>query len=461
MEMTVLDRPPASADEAAGGVSPGARTWLARYDAATQDFSAVAGIVNAAHGRLVDLTILTLAEGHHVGPGLHTCAQYLAWQAGVSKATANQLVRIARRAEELPVLVDALRAGELSLDQADVVASGCPARYDRSATELAKVATVAQLRTVMAAYRERPGKDRPAADHGISIARDDDGATIRARVSNEEADLFERALHAMREDLVRQQQADASEGARSEEAPPRPTMTDALAALAETALAVGQAAHAGADRYLVTYHLHRGPDGQVSLTDDQGRLVADAHRRRLLCECTTEAAWHDATGTAISVGRRTRTIAPKLRRAILFRHRHRCGVPGCDTTVGLEIHHIRHWEDGGVTDTHNLVALCRHHHKVHHQGLLQIEGNADLPTGAPGGVTFAAPHRRQQPLVELNLPEPVHGPQNRRTLERLRQELDRRIRCRPGPVASTPTGERLQRRFVELQADPPDPPLRT
>ncbi|HJV09734.1 MAG TPA: HNH endonuclease signature motif containing protein [Acidimicrobiales bacterium] len=47
----------------------------------------------------------------------------------------------------------------------------------------------------------------------------------------------------------------------------------------------------------------------------------------------------------------------------------------------MHVHHIRHWEDGGTTDTHNLIALCHRHHRLHHLGSLGIEGNADAPDG--------------------------------------------------------------------------------
>ncbi len=48
------------------------------------------------------------------------------------------------------------------------------------------------------------------------------------------------------------------------------------------------------------------------------------------------------------------------------------------------MHHIIHWEDDGPTETWNLISLCPHHHRLHHQGKLGITGNADTP----GGVTF-------------------------------------------------------------------------
>ncbi|MFN2504352.1 MAG: HNH endonuclease [Acidimicrobiales bacterium] len=45
------------------------------------------------------------------------------------------------------------------------------------------------------------------------------------------------------------------------------------------------------------------------------------------------------------------------------------------------MHHLRHWEDGGTTDTENLLALCAHHHRLHHRGGLGMAGNADDPDG--------------------------------------------------------------------------------
>ena len=47
-----------------------------------------------------------------------------------------------------------------------------------------------------------------------------------------------------------------------------------------------------------------------------------------------------------------------------------------------------HWTKGGPTDMWNLIALCEHHHRLHHRGDLHISGNANLRTSAPGAVTF-------------------------------------------------------------------------
>lgn len=428
----------------------------------------IAGLVNAGHGRMVDLTVLVLAEGHHVGPGIHTPAQYLRWRLGIGHTASNALVRVASRADELPCALAALRAGEISLDQAAVIAKHAPAAYDRSATNVARSATVAQLTTIVRAYRDpKPGSDeKPVPELGVSIHRDEHGGQVRARLSHDGIDLLERALDASREDLFRQREQDARAAAGPGQDPApfdAPTSDEALLALAEASLRHGEAAHPGAERYLVSYHLHLTPDGELALTDGQGRPLPESERRRVLCDHTAEALLHDHEGTPLSVGRKTRIIGRKLRRAILFRHRGCCAVPGCDATRGLEIHHIIHWEDGGPTDTGNLIPLCRHHHRAHHQGLLLIEGNADLPRGTTGAVVIATPAR--EPLPDGPAPRPIDGPEVRRTLTRLRRELraraNRRHLRRPpdGPTASTPTGERMTR-HVHLQAAP-TPPLRT
>ncbi len=69
-------------------------------------------------------------------------------------------------------------------------------------------------------------------------------------------------------------------------------------------------------------------------------------------------------------GRRTRTIPPALRRAILHRDGNTCTGDGCPSTHRLQIHHIIPWSEGGTTDPENLITLCWYHHQivVHQRG---------------------------------------------------------------------------------------------
>ena len=104
-------------------------------------------------------------------------------------------------------------------------------------------------------------------------------------------------------------------------------------------------------------------------------MLSDDERRYLLCDATCEV-WFERHGQVIGSGRATRTVNRRLRRAL--EHRDRCCVvPGCGATRGLHAHHLRHWEDGGLTELDNLVLVCPYHHRSHHRGIITITGPAD------------------------------------------------------------------------------------
>lgn len=454
------------------------------YLASTEEYSAIAGVVNAAYGRLVDLTVLALEEGHHVGPGLYSCGQYVAWQAGISKTTANRICRLAKRHHELPETLKLLRSGAISLDRADVIAQSCPAEYEQSAAHVALSASVEQLRKIVACYSFN-SDPKPPKPKTISISRDDTGTTVRARLDHTEADLFEKALQTMRDDLFHQLNpstasnnksnsghdghgvhgdrdgSDAHDDSDTNGPKQIPSRVDALRAMCESVLQHGEAAHPGSERYLINYHLHATPGGQLCLTNQHGQPLPEQERQRLLCDHSFETVMHHLNGEPLSVGRKTRTISPKLRRAILFRDKHCCTVPGCDTSVGLEIHHIVHWEHGGSTNPENLSTLCARHHRSHHRGTIDI-------TSGPSGV----------PFQNINPSTPVTRTHKSPSLDKLRQELRTRTRNRTfregfgynvtkqEPMSSKPTCEVIDRHSVHLSPNTwakPDQstPLRT
>jgi hypothetical protein len=50
-----------------------------------------------------------------------------------------------------------------------------------------------------------------------------------------------------------------------------------------------------------------------------------------------------------------------------------CRFPGCTNSFNVDGHHIEHWANGGETSLENLVQLCRHHHRLVHEGGFQCE----------------------------------------------------------------------------------------
>ncbi|HZU77445.1 MAG TPA: DUF222 domain-containing protein [Dehalococcoidia bacterium] len=94
------------------------------------------------------------------------------------------------------------------------------------------------------------------------------------------------------------------------------------------------------------------------------RIACDAVRR----DTTVSAAPAVSGGVVpLSVGRSRRTIPPHLREALRLRD-NGCRFPGCDRPhEWCDAHHIEHWADGGKTELHNLLSLCRLHHRVVHE----------------------------------------------------------------------------------------------
>ena len=136
------------------------------------ELNEVAGHLNAQHGRLVDLTVRLLADPRlWQGDGVWTIEQFLTWRVGVSSSTARQIAVIARRADELPRCLDALRRGELSLDQVAPIAKRAPWWTDAQISKLATNLTVTQVRRVVSKYPfpDIPNPDAVEADdHGES-----------------------------------------------------------------------------------------------------------------------------------------------------------------------------------------------------------------------------------------------------------------------------------------------------
>ncbi|MGB6059418.1 MAG: hypothetical protein WBF71_14265 [Microthrixaceae bacterium] len=85
--------------------------------------------------------------------------------------------------------------------------------------------------------------------------------------------------------------------------------------------------------------------------------------------------------------------------------------------------------------------LCPRHHRMHHKGLLGITGNPDLPDGHPDGLRFTNQHGI--PIEATGQPKPPR-PDDFPAYE---------------PYTS-PTGERLQKRWVHFNktdAEAPKP----
>jgi Domain of unknown function (DUF222)/HNH endonuclease len=177
---------------------------------------------------------------------------------------------------------------------------------------------------------------------------------------------------------------------------------DALVLMAETMLESGPARRNGGDTHQVVVHvaasmLAGAGDGATDAGAcqlDHGPALHPETARRLSCDASVVRIL-ERDGRPLSVGRKTRSIPPSLRRALRSRDRC-CRFPGCDHTRFLHAHHLEHWARGGRTDLSNLIHLCSHHHRLVHEGGYTVE---QRPGGAlrfrrPDGKPIAAVPRR-------------------------------------------------------------------
>lgn len=402
---------------------------LDRYNEVKAEINTIAGHRNALDGRVVDIAIWLLANNDWQGSGLSKPEQFLAFRCAMSPATARKYVRIAERATELPESIDALRRGELCLDQLMPIVRRVPAWADSQVLRLSKKLTVGQINAVITKYDfERSGpprSDSPSADSdeasdpvAATIPHDDetrpteDGAgrepssppppppvpkdrcwmgvgddgrwRLNIETSRELGMTIDAAIDEARDRLFRESGNTISDA-------------EALADVAARSLDTTDDA-ARRDRYRTYVHLNT--DQRV--TDHLGAPLPDSVTKHITCNGLVTPVFH-ANGIPMSVGRTQRIVPNRTRRTVLLRDGG-CRVPGCGSTRHLEIHHVRHWSDGGTTDTWNLVALCEHHHRMHHHGRLSITGNADAVS-----LTFTNAHGMNM-ANDGPRPEPPGGP---------------------------------------------------
>jgi hypothetical protein len=232
-------------------------------------------------------------------------------------------------------------------------------------------------------------------NQGLLYYTEPDGSlSIRARLPAEVGALFIQALQAAEDSLPIPENVPA--GTSCEDGPgPRQRRVESLATLAESFLATGPRDLSGADRQQIVVHvdaetLVHSRAGRCEL--EHGPSIAAETARRLGCDASVVKILENGEGEPLSVGRKTRTIPPGIRRALNARDQG-CRFPGCSFKRYVDGHHVQHWAHGGETSLANLVTLCRFHHRLVHEGQVIIQ---TLDDGAfrfirPNGESFDSP----------------------------------------------------------------------
>lgn len=401
---TVLEAPEARR-------SPQAAAW----GFAESEAVAVMGTVNAAVARLVaGLRVLVDTDGWQ-GAGIRSPEHWVTWKAGVSAARAEGLVRIARRAADLPACWALFQAGQLGEDAMVRIARRVPAGRDAEVAALAPQLLIPQLDRLLRSLPEQPdgapGDPAPGPERMCRLRERRDG-WLRGEfcLPPDEGALVQRGLSAARDAEFR----DRNDLAPHDPADPDAAdpgacgvswadglvrmATEAVDGLDPSLARTGQRS----DRHLVVLHHDIGADGTPGPGQlEMGPVVPDTIARFLSCDARVQVmTYRQGQLAGISPVERTPNRAT---RRYLARRDQGCTHPLCSQRRWLHAHHIVHWTDDGPTVPANLLLLCPHHHRALHVGEFSIAGDPEA-----GTVRFL--DRFGRPIRPPDLHPPDHRP---------------------------------------------------
>ncbi|MGH2838276.1 MAG: DUF222 domain-containing protein [Thermoleophilaceae bacterium] len=330
---------------------------------------------------------------------------------------------VARVVAELNGVRACFARGELSYSKVRALSRIASSGNEDYLLMLAQHCTAAQLEQVVRNYRRCTARDLAYANavHAnryVSWSWDDDGClNIRGQLSPEDGQVVVKALEAGLETLRAQAltpngQPDVSAETQSREA----SHADVLALMAETLLANGPKHRGRAASTEVVVHVDAETlaeqdhaDGMCHIEEAAGLHPETA--RRLGCDASLVRII-ERDGRPLTVGRKSRTIPPALRRALQARDRG-CRYPGCSRKgAWVDGHHIKHWAHGGNTELENLVQLCYQHHRLVHEGGFTVEAaGSEFVFRRPGGqVIPAVPRAKQGHESRIRRHNRIHAP---------------------------------------------------
>lgn len=348
--------------------------------------------IYAAESRLLTL-IREFDEKEFWGQqGLCSCAHWLNFKCGIGMNAAREKVRVAHALAALPKISEGFASGKLSYSKVRAMTRIADESNEDYLLMIAEHGTAHHVEKLVSKYRTAKRiQDAEIANEQynqreVTHYYDHDGSlVIKARLPAEQGALIVKALEmAMDKEFV-EVPTDATAETSVESQPIAARRADALAEVAETYLNNNESSGSTADRYQVIVHVGAEPVRDPFLED--GPHVTAETSRRIACDSSLVTTKEDKNGEPLSIGRRSRTIPPPMRRALRARDKG-CRFPGCTNTRFVDGHHIKHWADGGETSLDNLVMLCRHHHHLVHEGGFACEKSVE---GAPQGhvkITF-------------------------------------------------------------------------
>jgi hypothetical protein len=388
---------------------PGTETRLARQKEIEQlgdEITELAAHIHAATYKfLVLIREFDERSGWSCG-ATKSCAHWLNYRCGIGLGAAREKVRVAHAMKDLPLICEAFRKGEVSYSKVRAMTRVATPKNEDRLMNIAAHGTASHVEQAVRYYRRHQRSEallhenRRHALRELNWYHDDDGTWVfRGRFTPEQGALLEQALSAVMHQAWEERKDVPAETPEDHiEYRPEPIAAqraDAMERLAEVYLADTGQDRSGGERYMVNIHteaetLREDGAGAESEVENCGCVSAETSRR-MACDASVVHWREDEEGEPLSIGRKSRTIPRAIKRA-LKRRDAGCRFPGCTCSRFVDAHHIHHWADGGETRLNNLVLLCRHHHRMVHEGGYGVRM---LPSG---NVEFTWPDGARMPF---------------------------------------------------------------
>ncbi len=360
-------------------------------DEIDRGFDQFGGLRGATDAQLCSLIQAADVAQSWMSDGSRSLTDWVAARLRLRPTTARQLVSVARRLSDLPVLAERFAAGDLSLDQVDAISRMATADTEAELIEEALGLSNALLDRKARRANPPVGSDEREAHRlrALWIQRTLDGASgkLTAHLPNVDLEIVETAIRDKADKIPVNPETGVFDAYSQR-------MADGLVEVCATTgdqtitTPAQVTVHADLDA------LVREDGGVTEL--GSGALIPNETARRLSCDCVVESVVTDGS-VVIGVGRNRRTVPGWLRRLVIHRDGGSCRFHGCGNKNWLQVHHIVHWSKGGTTDLDNLILLCGFHHRfVHEKGW-------SITTNSTGGFEFRKPDRTLYPPPKPDL----------------------------------------------------------